>query len=109
MNWGWGGYADGFYAIGSLNPGNAAYNVNQCAVINLKPSSGQEHVASLCMKKRRDAFCGMNMSVPNVKARTRFYVWLGNLTSRPVSDAFKGDVAIALVGRDGGIKDPSSG
>ena len=62
VNWGWGGYADGFYAIGSLNPGNAAYNVNQCAVINLKPSSGQEHVASLCMKKRRDAFCGMNGS-----------------------------------------------
>lgn len=104
VNWGWGGYADGFYSIGSLNPGNAAYNVDQWAVINLKPS-GQEHVASLCMKKCRDAFCGMNMSVPNVKARTHFYVWLGNLTSRPVSGAFNGDVAIALVGRDGGIKE----
>ncbi len=105
VNWGWGGSYDGFYAIGSLNPGNAAYNERQWAVMNLKPSDGQEKIASLCMKKQKDTFCGMNMSVSDVRAGIGFNVWLGRLTSSPVADAFSGDVAVALIGQNGDIKD----
>lgn len=45
FNWGWGGYCDGYYAMGALNPtpggtgGNATgrYNGNNTAVLGIKP------------------------------------------------------------------------
>ncbi len=41
INWGWGGYFDGFYVVtvgSGLNPGNDNFSYNQAAVINIKPS-----------------------------------------------------------------------
>lgn len=46
FNWGWGGYCDGYYAIGSLNPsaggtgGNATYtfNLRNVAIIGIAPN-----------------------------------------------------------------------
>jgi hypothetical protein len=47
MNWGWGGYADGFYLIDALNPGSGGtgsgagtYNNGQQAVFGIQPPSG---------------------------------------------------------------------
>jgi hypothetical protein len=44
MNWGWGGYADGYFLLASLNPGGGgigsgtgSYNQGQQAVIGIKP------------------------------------------------------------------------
>lgn len=48
VNWGWGGYCDGFYQIGALNPESAGkptgdkYNVDQSAVFGMEPSDGTE-------------------------------------------------------------------
>ena len=47
VNWGWGGYCDGYYAIGSLNPaaggagGNATYtfNLKNQALIGIRPNN----------------------------------------------------------------------
>ncbi len=47
MNWGWGGYADGFFLLDALNPGSGGtgsgagtYNNGQQAVIGIKPLTG---------------------------------------------------------------------
>lgn len=38
FNWGWGGYADGYFAIGSLNTDNyTSWNEGNCAVIGIEP------------------------------------------------------------------------
>lgn len=42
FNWGWGGWCDGYYAIGSLNPGNYTWNEGNCAVIGIKPKDNEE-------------------------------------------------------------------
>ena len=47
INWGWGSYCDGYYAIGSLNPasggtgGNATYtfNLSNTAIIGIEPNT----------------------------------------------------------------------
>jgi photosystem II stability/assembly factor-like uncharacterized protein len=39
FNWGWQGYADGYYKIGSLNPGSSSYNQNNAAVIGILPGT----------------------------------------------------------------------
>ena len=38
VNWGWSGYEDGFYAIGSLNPHSYAFNKRGRAIIGIEPS-----------------------------------------------------------------------
>lgn len=46
VNWGWGGYCDGYYAIGALNPspggtgGNTSgtYNIDNSAIIGVEPN-----------------------------------------------------------------------
>lgn len=38
FNWGWGGYENGYYAIGSLNPGGEDFNDDNAAVINIFPA-----------------------------------------------------------------------
>ena len=40
FNWGWEGYADGYYEIGSLNPASTSYNQNNAAVTGIEPSTG---------------------------------------------------------------------
>ncbi len=49
MNWGWGGYADGYFLVNSLNPGeggtgsgNGTFNQGQRAVIGIKPPAGNQ-------------------------------------------------------------------
>ncbi len=47
INWGWGGYCDGYYTIGALNPapggtgGNStsSYNLNNAVVIGIRPNT----------------------------------------------------------------------
>ena len=38
INWGWNGSCDGFYAIGSLNPGNADYSYHNYAIFDCYPN-----------------------------------------------------------------------
>lgn len=42
FNWGWEGYADGYYEIGQLNPGGSAFNENNSATIGIEPASGDD-------------------------------------------------------------------
>lgn len=36
MNWGWGGYADGYFMLSNLNPDLDGYNTSQSAIINIE-------------------------------------------------------------------------
>lgn len=37
MNWGWGGYANGYFTLNALNPAGENFNSNQGAVVYIKP------------------------------------------------------------------------
>jgi len=39
FNWGWSGYADGYFAIGALNPAGSNFNDNNAIVIGIKPGN----------------------------------------------------------------------
>ena len=39
MNWGWGGYANGFYTLDNLVAGGSDFNTSQSAVINIYPEA----------------------------------------------------------------------
>lgn len=39
INWGWGGYEDGYFYLGGLNPAGYDFNSHQAAIINIFPNS----------------------------------------------------------------------
>ena len=55
FNWGWGGYCDGYYAVGALNPapggtgGNATYtfNISNQAILGIRPNNSSSSVFNI--------------------------------------------------------------
>ena len=109
VNWGWGGYCNGFYQIGALNPESAGkptgdkYNIGQTAVIGLQPSDGKEKVSSLGFLKYDGLMQVLNMNITDVKKGQKF-----NVYSLPIANngdhAFTGEVVVALMNAKGEIR-----
>lgn len=106
VNWGWGGYCDGFYQIGALNPESAGkptgdkYNVDQSAVFGMEPSDGTEKISSLGFWKVTGLLQSMNMNITDVKKGQNgviFSVPIGNTGDHP----YTGEVAVALMNAKG--------
>ena len=101
VNWGWGGYCDGFYKIGALNPESNGkpegdkYNVSQSAVFGMQPSDGKEVISNLGFIKVDGYLETMNMNVTDVKAGKNMNLYLLPLQSQG-ENPFTGEVAIAL-------------
>ena len=101
VNWGWGGYCDGFYCIGALNPETGGkplgdkYNLSQSAVFSLQPSDGEEVISNLGFIKVDGYLETMNMNVTDVKADKKLNLYLLPLQSQG-DNLFTGEVAIAL-------------
>ena len=109
VNWGWGGYCNGFYQIGALNPESVGkptgdkYNLGQTAVIGLQPSDGKEKVSSLGFLKYDGLMQVLNMNITDVKKGQKF-----NVYSLPIANngdhAFTGEVVVALMNAKGEIR-----
>ena len=101
VNWGWGGYCDGFYRIGALNPETGGkplgdqYNLSQSAVFSIQPSDGEEVISNLGFIKVDGYLETMNMNVTDVKADKKLNLYLLPLQSQG-DNLFTGEVAIAL-------------
>lgn len=110
VNWGWGGYCDGFYKIGALNPeseGNPTgdkYNVGQSAVFGMEPSGGMEKVSTMGFKKLTNQLQTLNMNITDVKKGKR-----GTIFSAPIGNTgdhnFNGEIAVALMNAKGEIRE----
>jgi hypothetical protein len=110
VNWGWGGYCDGFYQIGALNPESAGkptgdkYNVDQSAVFGMEPSDGTEKISSLGFVKYGDYLQKLNMNITDVKKGQK-----GVVLSAPVRNNgdqnFVGNLAVALINAKGEVRE----
>lgn len=110
VNWGWGGYCDGFYQIGALNPESVGkptgdkYNVSQSAVFGMEPSDGTEKISSLGFVKYGDYLQELNMNITDVKKGQK-----GVVLSAPVRNNgdqnFVGNLAVALINAKGEVRE----
>lgn len=110
VNWGWGGYCDGFYQIGALNPESEGmptgdkYNVGQSAVFGMEPSGGTEKVSTIGFKKLTNQLQTLNMNITDVKKGQR-----GTIFSAPIGNTgdhnFNGEIAVALMNAKGEIRE----
>lgn len=106
VNWGWGGYCNGFYQIGALNPESAEgptgdkYNVGQSAVFGMEPSDGTEKVSAIGFVKDKDRMQVQNMNITDVKKGQK-----GTLFSMPIGNTgdrvFTGECVVALMNAKG--------
>lgn len=110
VNWGWGGYCDGFYRIGALNPEawgtptGEQYNLSQAAVFALQPSDGKEVLSNLRFIKVDGYLETMNMNVTDVKAGKNLTLYLLPLQSYG-ENSYTGKIAIALKNAKGEIRE----
>ena len=110
VNWGWGGYCDGFYRIGALNPEadgkplGDQYNSSQAAVFALQPSDGKEVISNLGFIKVDGYLETMNMNVTDVKAGKDLTLYLLPLQSYG-ENSYTGKIAIALKNAKGEIRE----
>ena len=110
VNWGWGGYCDGFYKIGALNPESAGrptgdkYNAEQSAVFGMEPSGGTEKVSTMGFLKVTGELQTLNMNVTDVKKGQRCAIF-----SAPIGNtgdhSFTGEIAVALMNAKGEIRE----
>ena len=110
VNWGWGGYCDGFYQIGALNPESAGkptgdkYNVSQSAVFGMEPSDGTEKISGMGFFTNVGELQMLNMNITDVKKGQNgviFSVPIGNTGDQP----FNGEVAVALMNAKGEMRE----
>ena len=110
VNWGWGGYCNGFYQIGALNPESAGkptgdkYNIGQMAVIGLQPSDGKEKISGMGFLTNVGELQMLNMNITDVKKGQNgviFSVPIGNTGDQP----FNGEVAVALMNAKGEMRE----
>ena len=110
VNWGWGGYCDGFYRVGALNPEvdgtpqGDQYNSSQAAVFALQPSDGKEVLSNLRFIKVDGYLETMNMNVTDVKAGKDLTLYLLPLQSYG-ENSYTGKIAIALKNAKGEIRE----
>ena len=109
VNWGWGGYCDGFYQIGALNPESAGkptgdkYNVGQSAVFGMEPSDGTEKVSGMGFRTNVGRLKVLNMNITDVKMGQNGVIFsapIGNTGDQP----FNGEVAVALMNAKGEMR-----
>ena len=110
VNWGWGGYCDGFYQIGALNPESAGkptgdkYNVGQSAVFGMQPSDGTEKVSGMGFLTNVGELQMLNMNITDVKKGQN-----GVIFSAPIGNtgdqSFNGEVAVALMNAKGEMRE----
>lgn len=101
VNWGWGGYCNGFYRIGALNPEawgtptGEQYNLSQAAVFALQPSDGKEVLSNLRFIKVDGYLETMNMNVTDVKAGKSTLLFTLPILAQGEKE-FTGEIAVAL-------------
>lgn len=110
INWGWGGYCNGFYQIGALNPESAGrptgdkYNLGQTAVIGLQPSDGTEKISGMGFLTNVGGLKMLNMNITDVKKGQNGVIFcapIGNTGDQP----YTGEVAVALMNAKGEMRE----
>ena len=110
VNWGWGGYCDGFYQIGALNPESAGkptgdkYNVGQSAVFGMEPSDGTEKISGIGFLTNVGGLKMLNMNITDVKKGQNGVIFcapIGNTGDQP----YTGEVAVALMNAKGEMRE----
>lgn len=109
INWGWGGMANGYFALTALTPQGQSGNIHnyteQATVIyNIKPSTVASSTAHSPVRITSDEKqIGMSTDRASIATGDAFSIRVGSLKNTSYTD-FNGQIAIALFTADGRFK-----
>lgn len=102
INWGWGGYCDGYYYLSSLTPGDDNYySDDQGAWFNFYPDYSQSDEANEWLKVRAP---GLSSDTDNFNSKVPFKINIDYIINTANVD-FNGYIRLALVSYDNQIKE----
>ena len=110
VNWGWGGYCDGYFLLTVLDPegqgsggSEGGYNMYQDAVIGIQKDDGGAYFEELRYGERfsEQEVCGLSVDEPVVSGNP-FELYVGNLKNTG-SGTFTGELLFAVVDKEGNI------
>ncbi len=106
INWGWGGYCDGYFMLDALYPSgsgiggnNDHYNFNQGCITNLKPNAGGDWVEKLGIAGK-----GFMCSASKIESNKPYQIILDQLFNNG-NCLFVGNIMCALTDKNGNIKE----
>lgn len=110
VNWGWGGYCDGYFLLTALDPegqgsggSEGGYNMSQDAVIGIQKDDGGAYFEELRYGERfsEQEVCGLSVDEPVVSGKP-FELYVGNLKNTG-SGTFTGELLFAVADKEGNI------
>ena len=110
VNWGWGGYCDGYFLLTVLDPegqgsggSEGGYNMYQDAVIGIQKDDGGAYFEELRYGERfsEQEVCGLSVDEPVVSGKP-FELYVGNLKNTG-SGTFTGELLFAVADKEGNI------
>ena len=105
MNWGWGGWYNGFFRLNALQPVvGSNYILNQDMIIGIKKGSGNVSDINQIWLTKADGGKGMSKNVDNVVQNQLFTVTGENFQNTSYN-AFYGKIAVALTDASGSLKE----
>lgn len=111
INWGWGGYCNGYFSLGRLQPNeiNPNYSTDQCAVLSIMPSDGTEGLLSpLVFYADEAGYSGFVSNGTDVKAGEPYTIKTGNVLNNG-EETFNGQLFAALFDKNDVLKEVISG
>lgn len=107
INWGWNGFYDGFFALGYLTPGDGmgGYNSEQIAIVNIKPYKEETEALSPVVLIREEGVGLVTANCRDVKKDVTFNFVIAAYSDYPRDGSYTGDYCVALVDREGNIKE----
>lgn len=85
INWGWGGYNDGYYNLNSFVSSGGSYNNWQKAIIGVKPIADNEKAEDYIALPHIGRFEITNQNTSLSSPSVDFSIWVSNLAVRTVS------------------------
>lgn len=99
VNWGWGGYQNGYFNINILKGGDSLYNLQNIAYLNIYPDNGEPVKDWLVLRE-------LNYDGAEYEGEDSF--WCEPVVENSSMKDFSGELRLAVVDRNGNLKEWAS-
>ena len=117
INWGWGGHANGFFALtylgdteeqgGSVGYVFTAYNDAVLGITPDKEGTGASGTPELFLRAH-GSLSGLNISDGNIRKGGNFSLVAGDILNASTVNSYEGSLRVALIDKDGELKEAIS-
>lgn len=88
INWGWGGWCDGYFDFNNMTPDSDNYNNNQGAIINIMPKNESDNEGDYCIAPHIGKFIITEQNQSVESPYVVHDIWIENTSGRTMTSYF---------------------